>query len=113
MLGVDDARLGDEVPRGVGALFQLQHPIVLDHRRAAFLRRSRISPDRSCGVDVSLAVRPHAPKNALHTDDRAAGLALLRRPQADVIDTDRLEAARGRLQPFPALPRRSDMNATG
>jgi hypothetical protein len=37
MLGVDDAGLGDNVPRRVRALFELQHPMVLDYRRPAFL----------------------------------------------------------------------------
>ena len=78
MLGVDDAPLGNKVPRGVRALFQFHDAIVLNHRRAAFFGRSGISPDRSCGVDIALAVRPHAPEYAFDTDDRAAGLDLLR-----------------------------------
>ena len=113
MLGVHDARLGDHVPGGVRALLQLQHPIVLDHGRAAFLGRAGVSPDRSCGVDITLAVRPHAAEHALHADDRAAGLDFLRRHQADVVDADRLKAAIRRLQPLPALRRGSDVNAAG
>src|ERR1700733_14637026 len=77
MLGVDDARFSDKVPRRVGALLQLHHPIVLDHRRAAFLGRASISPDRACGVDVTLAVGPHASEHAVHVDDRATDLDFL------------------------------------
>ena len=97
----------------VGALLQFQHPIVLDHRRAALLGGAGVSPDRACGVDIALAVGPHAPEHALDVDDRAAGLDFLRRHQANILDADRLEAAIGRLKPLPALRRRSDMNAAG
>src|ERR1700722_8903085 len=113
MLGVEDARLGDEVPGRVRALRQLQDAIVFDHRRAALFGGAGISPDRSCSVDITLTVGPHAPEHALYADDRAAGLDLLRRLQADVIYADRQEAAIGRLQPLPALRRGSDMNAAG
>ena len=53
------------------------------------------------------------PSTPVDVDDRAAGLDLLRRHQADVVDADRLEAAIGRLQPLPALRRRGDMDAAG
>ena len=86
---------------------------MLDHRRAALLGRAGISPDRPCGVDIALAVRPHAPEHAFDVDDRAAGLDLLRRHQANIVDADRLEAAIGRLKPLPAFGRRGDMNAAG
>jgi len=113
MLGVDNTGLGDEVPRGVQAPLQLQHPIVLDHRRATLFCRHGISPDRTCGVDITLAVGPHASEHALHADDRTAGLDLLRRHQADVINPDGLEAAVGRLKPLPPFRRGSDGNASG
>ena len=113
MLGVDGPGLGDDVPGRVRTLLQLNHPVVLDHRRAALLRRAGVSPDRSCGVDVALAVGPHASEHAVDVDDRAAGLDLLGRHQPDVVDADRLEAAIRRLKPLPALRRRRDMDAAG
>src|SRR5208282_2091332 len=113
MLGVYGSGLGDEVPGPVAPLLQLQHAIVFDHRCAAFLGRAGISPDRARGVNIALAVGPHAPEYVFHADDGAAGLDFLWRHQADVLDADRLEAAIRGLKPLPALRRRSDMNAAG
>ena len=113
MLGVDNSLLGHDVPGRIGPLLQLQHPIVLDHRRAALLGRAGVGPDRACRVDVALAVGPHAAEHALDIDDGAAGLDFLRRHQPNVLDADRLEAAIRRLQPFPALRRGSHVNAAG
>ncbi len=113
MLGMDDALFRDDVPGRIRPLLQLQHPIVLDDLRATLPGRRCVSPDRASGVDIALAVGPHAADHPLDIDDGAEGLDLLRRHQPHIVDADRLEAAVVGLKPFPALRGGGDVHAAG
>ena len=104
MLGVDEALLGDDVPGRVRPLLQFQHAVVLDDLRAALPRRAGVGPDRAGGVDMALAIGPHAAEHAFDIDDRAERLDLVGRDQPDVLDADRLEAAIVAPAAIPSAP---------
>src|SRR5271165_5718258 len=97
MLSVDRALLRDHIPGPIGALLQVEHAIVLDHGRAALPGGTGIGPDRAGRVDITFAIGPHAPKDALNADDWAKRPDFVRRDQPNVLDPDRLKASIGRL----------------
>ena len=113
MLGEDRALFGDDLPGAVRPLFQVQHPIVLDHGGPALARRAGIGVDGPGGVDIALPVGPQAADHTVDIHDRAAFPDLRRRHQVAILDADGLEDPIGALQPFPARRGGGDRDAAG
>jgi hypothetical protein len=68
---------------------------------------------RAGGVEIALAVGPHAAEEALGRHDRVQLSGLLGGDEAAIVDADGLEHPVGRLQPFPAVGRSGHRQAAG
>src|SRR5271166_4411299 len=110
MLGIDRPPFGHDVPGPIGALLQIEDAVVFDHCGTALLRGACVSPDRARRIYIALAIGPHAAEYAVNADNGAERLDFVGRHQPNILDPDRLEPAIGRLQPFPTLRSRRDMD---
>ena len=62
MFASHGALFGDNLPAIFG-LVQFQHAVIFDHLGATFFGRTRIGMHGARGIDIALAIGPHAAQN--------------------------------------------------